>query len=282
MRPRAVSGRLPALLNFSIYADTNHINEVRLTAAHGYAGVGGLTRGKGCSPDQAVPIEHDGADAAALIEWTSRQPWSDGRVGMYGGSYDGFTQWAAAKRMPPALKAMMPSVTFAPGIDCPRDGNVFMNYAYPWPFYTTDVKGLDDSTHYDAERWNRLNHDWYVGGRAYRDLDRIDGTRNPFFDRWLEHPGYDAYWQAAIPYQEEFARIHIRRPTTTSSSARTTTSGASAAPSARPAARSPCSGATSWTRSPISTSSAFATSGSTTSFEAARSPRCFETRSTTR
>ena len=73
------------------------LDEARRTASNGYAGVEGLTRGKGCSPDAPVPYEHDGSDAAAVIDPISRQPWSDGRVGMYGGSYEGFTQWAAAK-----------------------------------------------------------------------------------------------------------------------------------------------------------------------------------------
>ncbi|MGI9039659.1 MAG: CocE/NonD family hydrolase [Gemmatimonadales bacterium] len=215
--PREAAGRrLPTLLNFTIYAETSrNMSEARRTASHGYAGVEGLTRGKGCSPDKPVPIEHDGTDAAALIEWISRQSWSDGRVGMYGGSYEGFTQWAAAKHMPKALKAMMPSVTFAPGVDFPMDGNVFMNYAYPWPFYATNGKALDDSTYYDADRWTRLNREWYVGGRAYRELATIDGTPNPIFGRWLDHPSYDAYWQSAIPYQTEFARIGIPVLTTT-------------------------------------------------------------------
>lgn len=215
MRPRAAAARLPALLNFSIYADANHRDEARLSAAHGYAGVSALTRGKGCSPDTPVPIEHDGADADAVIDWISRQPWSDGRVGMFGGSYDGFTQWAAAKHMPKALKALMPSVTFAPGIDFPMDGNIFMNYAYPWPFYTTDVKGLDDAVYFDSGRWDRLNREWYAGGRAYRDLDAIDGTPNPVFDRWLRHPSYDAYWQGVMPYKGDFAKIDIPVLTTT-------------------------------------------------------------------
>jgi putative CocE/NonD family hydrolase len=216
VRPRAAFRPLPALLNFTIYASPGStMSEARRTASHGYAGVEGLTRGKGCSPDRPVPIEHDGTDAAALIAWISRQPWSDGRVGMYGGSYEGFTQWAAAKHMPRALKAMMPSVTFAPGVDFPMDGNVFMNYAYPWPFYTTNVKTLDDATYYDSDRWARLNHEWYVGGRAYRELDAIDGTPNPFFDRWLDHPSYDAYWQRVITYRKEFARIKIPVLTTT-------------------------------------------------------------------
>jgi putative CocE/NonD family hydrolase len=216
VRPRSAPGPLPALLNFTIYADPGTtLDEARRTASNGYAGVEGLTRGKGCSPDPPVPYEYDGADAAAVIDWISRQAWSDGRVGMYGGSYEGFTQWAAAKHMPKALKALMPSVTAAPGIDVPMEGNIFQTFVYYWPFYTTTNKTLDNAPYNDRARWGRMNHEWYVSGRAYRTLDKIDGTRNPFFDRWLDHPSYDAYWQGMIPYGKEFSRIGIPVLTTT-------------------------------------------------------------------
>ncbi|PTL81582.1 CocE/NonD family hydrolase [Vitiosangium sp. GDMCC 1.1324] len=216
VRPRSASGQLPTLLNFTIYADPNNLlSEARRTASNGYVGVEGLTRGKGCSPDDPVPYEHDGSDAAAVIDWISTQPWSDGRVGMYGGSYEGFTQWAAAKHMPKALKALMPSVTAAPGIDVPMEGNVFQSFVYYWPFYTTTGKTLDEAAIRDRARWGRLNHEWYASGRSYRSLDKIDGTPNPFFNRWLDHPSYDSYWQDMIPYRQEFARINIPVLTTT-------------------------------------------------------------------
>jgi putative CocE/NonD family hydrolase len=60
-----------------------------------------------------------------------------------------------------------------------------------------------------------MNREWYVKGQAYRGLDKIDGTPNPFFDRWLDHPSYDSYWQGMIPYKKEFARIDIPVLTTT-------------------------------------------------------------------
>jgi hypothetical protein len=209
-RPRAAAGRLPAVLNFTIYAQPEfNRNEARRMASHGYAGIVGLTRGKGCSPDKPMPYEHDSADAAALIDWIAAQPWSNGRVGMYGGSYEGFTAWAAAKRMPKALKAIMAGAPVAPGIDVPMEGNVLWSFVYPWPFYTMNTRTLDDATYNDSARWNRLNHDWYATGRAYRDLDKIDGTPNPVFDRWISHPSYDSYWQSMIPYREEFAAIDI-------------------------------------------------------------------------
>ncbi|MDC0712185.1 CocE/NonD family hydrolase [Stigmatella sp. ncwal1] len=216
VRPRSAPKPLPALLNFTIYADPVQIlSEARRTASNGYAGVEGLTRGKGCSPDKPVPYEHDGADAAEVIHWISRQPWSDGRVGMYGGSYEGFTQWAAAKRLPEALKALMPAVTAAPGIDVPMEGNVFQTFVYYWPFYTATGSGLDNEAYRDRERWGQMNREWYRRGGPYRELEKIDGTPNPFFGRWLEHPDYDAYWQGMIPYQQEFARINIPVLTTT-------------------------------------------------------------------
>ena len=214
IRPR-LSTRLPALLNFTIYANSVHIDEARLSASRGYAGVAALSRGKGCSPDAPVPFEHDGEDAAAVIDWIARQSWSDGRVGMFGGSYDGFTQWAAAKHRPKALKAMMPPVTADPGLGFPMEGGVYMNYAYPYPFYVMDNKGLDDATYFDSDRWNRLNRSWYLSGRAYVALDSIDGTPNPLFHRWLAHPSYDEYWQRMIPYANEFAGIDIPVLTTT-------------------------------------------------------------------
>ena len=45
-----------------------------------------------------LPYEHDGAEARAVIGWIAQQPWSDGRVGMYGSGYSAFAAWAAAKR----------------------------------------------------------------------------------------------------------------------------------------------------------------------------------------
>jgi putative CocE/NonD family hydrolase len=208
--PRGGPARRPALLQFTIYADTTLLlGDLRRNASNGYAAVIGFTRGKACSPDAPVPYVHDGDDAVALIDWIARQPWSDGQVGMYGGSYSGMPPWAAARRAPPALKAIMVGAPVAPGVDVPMEGNIAWNFVYPWPFYTTDTKALDDSTYNDRARWQRLSNAWYVSGRAYREMDRIDGTPNPIWQQWIAHPDYDAYWQRMIPYGREFAGIRI-------------------------------------------------------------------------
>lgn len=209
-RPRRHSEALPTLLRFTIYVDeAQSLANVRDAAARGYAGVVAYTRGKAWSRQAPVPYEHDGDDARAVIDWISDQSWSDGRVGMYGGSYDGFTQWAAAKRMPEALKTMVPWVAHHPGNGLPMENNVFLLVNHAWPFFVTNNKTLDDAVYADHERWSSLNQRWYRSGASYREIDRIDGTPNPWFQRWLEHPRYDAFWASMTPQDREFAAIDI-------------------------------------------------------------------------
>ncbi len=206
IRPKGSAKPLTTLLEFTIYDSPNYAKEC---AAHGYVGVTAFVRGVGGSSRKTVPYQHDGEDARAIIEWIARQPWSDGRVGMYGDGYSGFTAWAAAKRMPPALKAIAASAPTAPGVDFPMAGGIFQNSAYRWSSYVTNTSPADDAIYNDDAVWRALDQKWYKSGRRYRDLGRLHGKPNPIFIRWLNHPSYDRYWQNMIPYRDEFARIGI-------------------------------------------------------------------------
>ncbi|WP_419950887.1 CocE/NonD family hydrolase [Candidatus Palauibacter sp.] len=79
---------------------------------HGYVVAAAGVRGSGASFGRYEGLfsEVETADAIELIEWLASQPWSDGNVGMYGGSYLGITQYMAASGRPPALKAIFPDV----------------------------------------------------------------------------------------------------------------------------------------------------------------------------
>jgi putative CocE/NonD family hydrolase len=206
VRPNKPEKPLAALLEFTIYATRNYAKEC---AAHGYAGIVAYTRGVHESPRNVVPYQSDGDDARAVIEWIAQQSWSDGRVGMYGDGYSGFAAWAAAKRLPPALKAIAVSATTAPGIDVPMGGHIFQNSAYRWSSYVTNTQAADEKDYYDDALWRALDQKWYISGWRLRDLGRLFGKPNPIFLRWLDHPSYDRYWQEMIPYQGEFAHIDI-------------------------------------------------------------------------
>ena len=79
----------------------------------GYVFVVQDVRGKFRSEGEAMPYTHEVDDGYDTVEWVSRQAWSNGRVGMFGDSYYGYTQWAAVASGHSALKAIVPAMTCA-------------------------------------------------------------------------------------------------------------------------------------------------------------------------
>lgn len=210
VRKRGDTTKRPTAFQFSIYADTVwHTKEAMHAAAHGYIGVIANTRGKAKSPDEIVPWEHDGKDAISVIDWISKQEWSDGRVAMYGGSYLGFTQWAAAKHMHPALKTIVPYEAANPMTGLPVENNIFITPNYQWAFHVTNNKTMDHSVYADWQHWQNTYDELYKSGRAFRDIDKIEGTPNPWFQKWLSHPSYDKYYQDMVPYESDYKKINI-------------------------------------------------------------------------
>ena len=70
----------------------------------GFAVVVQHCRGTGVSDGEFVAFESETADGVDTIEWCARQPWCDGTVAMYGPSYLGMVQFAAASQAPAALR----------------------------------------------------------------------------------------------------------------------------------------------------------------------------------
>jgi len=200
----------PTILFHTIYARKNDLDRAKMAADHGYIGVVSYTRGKGLSPDSIVPYKYEAKDTYEVIDWISKQDWSNQKVGMYGGSYVGFTQWAAVKhKVHPALKTIVPSVSAAPGIAEPMENGIHWNFHYPWNHYVSNNKYLDTTLYNNWQRWNNLNMKWFETGVAYKAMDSLDGLPNPQFRERLLHPTYDDYWQNMMPYKEEFAHINI-------------------------------------------------------------------------
>jgi putative CocE/NonD family hydrolase len=207
VRPKDDSKPLPTLLEFTIHVDAQ--NSAKECAAHGYVGVVAFSRGERRSPGKITPYLHDGDDAREVIGWIAKQPWSDGRVGMYGAGFSAFTQWAVAKRLPAALKAIATWGATAPGVDFPMAGNIFRNSAYRWSACVTNTTGLDEKACNDDAYWRSLDEAWYTSGKPYRDLDSVFGQHNAIFRSWLNHPNYDRFWQRMIPDGQQLARINI-------------------------------------------------------------------------
>lgn len=215
VRKKENKSPLPVILTSNIYAGPFDEFFGKRAAVYNYVGAVVNTRGKRNSNDENNPFEHESQDIYEVIDWVSKQPWSNGKVGMIGGSYLGFSQWAAVKKLHPALKTIVPQVAVGIGIDYPAQNNIFMSYMLQWIQYVTNNKLTDEVDFANAVKWDSINTKWYKSGKSFRSLDTISGKPSKTFQRWLDHPGYDKYWQKMVPYKDEFANINIPILTTT-------------------------------------------------------------------
>ena len=107
--------RLPVLLNRTPYGKSGPMMRQAMdpvrAALNDYNVLIQDCRGRYTSPGTWTCFTSETADGYDTVEWAARQPWADGKVGIWGSSYMGVTQWLAATQTPPSLKAMAPGLT---------------------------------------------------------------------------------------------------------------------------------------------------------------------------
>lgn len=103
-------------------------DEIELFLSHGYAYICADMRGCGASYGTMMDFCKEFAtDGKELIDWMAQQEWCDGNVGMFGGSYLGYSQLVTAAQMPEALKCIIPEVAPLDGYTGEiRPGGVFL------------------------------------------------------------------------------------------------------------------------------------------------------------
>jgi predicted acyl esterase len=119
-------------------------------------------RGVGNTPGTLDPFsEQEARDYYDAIEWAAKEPWSDGNVGLYGGSYNATIQWNVAALHPPALKAIAPLATDADAYrDLSYPGGIFLEKYRRW--WWTDVVGIAINPAADAVDFigGLVSHPW--------------------------------------------------------------------------------------------------------------------------
>jgi putative CocE/NonD family hydrolase len=193
-------GKYPVILQRSPYGRKGGSFQAQYFARRGYACVIQDVRGRYDSPGEWHPFVSEARDGYDTIEWCARQPWSNGDVGMIGGSYLGFVQWAAAREGSSHLKCIIPIVS-------PPDPFYNIPYAYGAFFlggslwWGAAVQGKTLSFGTD------LNHPKAYSALPLRDVDlKLLGHHIPFFQEWLRHPTDDAYWQQ-VDFEQRMAKI---------------------------------------------------------------------------
>lgn len=198
---------LPAILFYTTYYQgSGDAIFGKKSAEKGYVGIVAYARGIRTDINHYRPYENEANDIYDIIDWINKQSWCNGSIGMYGGSYSGFSQWATAKNVHPALKTIVPQVAVMPGYDTPMENNVEMNLGLYWPH---------DHIYKKEPIRRSLPFEWFETGIAFKDIDSLAGYRNSIFQSWLKHNNYDKYWKSLVPTSEEYAKINIPVLTTT-------------------------------------------------------------------
>jgi putative CocE/NonD family hydrolase len=172
----------------------------------GYAVVFQDTRGRCASDGEFTPFAHEADDGADTLAWLAEQPFSNGRTGMYGGSYFGATQLLAAARRPPGLHAIAPVVTASEYYDgWTYQGGAFqLGFVQHWTLLGLAPVVLQRLPEADRRQWQPVLDDLLADPWAlYRrlPLDDLDGLEEllPFYLDWLEHDTRDEWWRATAP-----------------------------------------------------------------------------------
>jgi len=207
-KPKEAQGPLPVIFTFTPYiADTYHERGMYF-AANGYIFLGIDVRGRGNSEGVFEPFVNEGKDGHDVVEWLAQQPWSNGKVTMWGGSYAGFDQWTTLKEFPPHLATIVPAAAAHPGVDFPFNNNIFTSYEIQWITYTSGVTP-NVRLFGEAGYWTDKFLELYLKHLPFKELDRICGNPSPVFQKWLSHPIPDAYYDAMAPRAEDYKRINF-------------------------------------------------------------------------
>jgi hypothetical protein len=207
-RPGAEATPLPVIFTLSPYSSDNYHERAVYFARNGYVFALVDVRGRGNSGGRFEPFVNEGRDGHDVVEWLARQPWSNGKVTMWGGSYAGYDQWATLRETPPHLATAVPVASVYPGIDFPMAGNVFAPYDIQWLTYTS---GHTAGSHLfgDSSVWDQKFRALYTARRPFHELDRVAGNLGTAFQTWIAHPTPDAYWQAMTATPEQLAKIDL-------------------------------------------------------------------------
>lgn len=186
----AKPGRYPVILTRDPYdngSDDTSIAEGYLWAERGYVFIHQDVRGRYDSNGTFYPYAAELQDGYDAQQWAGQQPWSNGNVGMLGGSYLASVQWLSAHLRAPSLKALAPRMTpYNYYLDVAYTGGAFQ-LASRIGWGTLMGGRTNQIRHYD---WDEKL--WHL---PLKTLDRAIGHDLPHFRDWIAHPSYDDYWK---------------------------------------------------------------------------------------
>jgi putative CocE/NonD family hydrolase len=207
-RPAGQKEPRPCLFTLTPYIGESYHDRGMYFAAHGYPFLTVDVRGRGNSEGSFHPMIQEAKDGYDIVEWLAKQPYCNGKISMWGGSYAGYDQWATAKEFPPHLSTIVPVASPAAGVDFPGRNNLPYPYDMQWLTYTSGHTGQVRLFGDDAF-WVGAFRRWSESGSSFRSLDTFVGNPSAIFQEWVSHPDQDAYWDAYNPTAQQYAQLQL-------------------------------------------------------------------------
>lgn len=206
-------GRHPVLVSRTPYSTerfpTAYDAAVYL-AQRGYVYVFQDIRGRHESEGRWEPFFDDEKDGYDTVEWAAKQPWSNGKVAMQGGSYLGQNQWRAAQAAPPSLVTIFPMVSSTSLYHdwITLNGGWRLSFNFGWGPVRQESRIMQNPGPHTVNGLRAIHYDQVQWHLPLNTMQQLVGRSARFYDDWLAHPDYDAYWKP-LNAEELFDKIAI-------------------------------------------------------------------------
>lgn len=198
----------PCVFTLTPYISQSYHDRGMYFAAHGYPFLTVDVRGRGNSEGEFRPLIQEARDGYDVVEWLAQQPYCNGKVTMWGGSYAGYDQWVTAKEFPPHLATIVPVASPYAGVDFPMRANIPYPYLMQWLTFTSG-NASQDRIFADDGFWRGVNRELFESGAPFKTLDTLVGNPSATFQEWLAHPVVDDYWASYNPTAEQYAKLSL-------------------------------------------------------------------------
>jgi hypothetical protein len=180
-------------------------------ARRGYAYVFQDVRGRHESEGVWDPARNEFDDGYDTVEWAAKQPWSNGKVGMQGGSYLGSDQWQAAKLQPPHLTSIFPDVPATSWYHhaFTLNGAFRLSLAFGWGPVRQESQIMQNTGQHTMPGGpENISYDKVIWHLPLIGMQELVGRHAKFYPDWIEHPDYDDYWRG-VSVEEHFDKMLV-------------------------------------------------------------------------
>jgi uncharacterized protein len=206
--PRGVE-RAPVIFTLTPYIAQMWHDFAVYFAAHGLPFLCVDVRGRGNSEGAFEPNLNEAADGHDVVQWIASQRFCDGQVAMWGGSYGGYAQWAAAREKPAGLATIVPVAAPFAGLDFPSRNNIGEPYLMQWLLLIAGRASQEKIFWRNERFWGERFRRFFESGECFRTLDRFLGMPSAIFQRCLDHPDQDEHWDRYNPSSAQYESIDV-------------------------------------------------------------------------